>query len=146
MNLVTLTLLSLALGYAVFQRAGVAPSDWNLCLAAIGVAGVVHFLVPHRLRLPKPDRIAATSASVFLGVAALQLLPLPVVVVRVLSPARVELLQATQPITGELPRFVTLSAVPYETLEYALTLAGYAVVLLLVRDLTLRSRSRWSAV
>jgi anthranilate synthase/aminodeoxychorismate synthase-like glutamine amidotransferase len=57
MNLVTLTLLSLALGYAVFQRAGVAPSDWNLCLAAIGVVGVVHFLVPRRLRLPTPDRI-----------------------------------------------------------------------------------------
>jgi O-antigen ligase len=147
MTLVSLALLSLTLGYAVFQRAGVALADWNLCLVATGAAGVVHFLVPHRSRIPIPDRIAVISASVFLGVAALQLLPLPVTVVRVLSPARVELLQATQPVMANLPKFVTLSVVPYQTLEYLLTLGGYAVVLLLVRELTLRSSSQsWRTV
>jgi O-antigen ligase len=147
LSLFTLALLALTLAYAVFQRAGVTVSDWNPCLAATGVIAVVHFLIPHRQRLPKLDRIVAISASIFLGVAALQLLPLPVAVVRVLSPARVELLLAIQPIAGELPRFVTLSAVPYETAEYLLTLAGYAAVLLLVRDLTLRaSRRPWRAV
>ena len=147
MNLVTLTLLSLALGYAVFERAGVAPSDWNLCLAATGVVAVIHFLLPHRSRLPSPDRIAVTCASIFLAIAALQLLPMPIAVVRLLSPTRVDLLQATQPVMGDLPRFVALSAVPYETLQYLLTLGGYGLVILLVRELTLRSNSQsWRTV
>jgi O-antigen ligase len=84
------------------------------------------------------------AAGVFLLIALLQVVPLPVALVQLISPNRVELLRASLPFTKASPLFITLSAASPQTTEHLITLAGYAVVALLIRDLTLQaSLSPW---
>jgi O-antigen ligase len=145
MNIAAAILLGLTLAYACIQRAGVVPQDWNPCALAIGAIASVYFLIPRRRRIPPADRLVTVSAWTVLGVAALQLAPLPLGLVRIVSAARVELLSATAPVAGGLPRFVPLSVESYATAEALLSLAAYAVVFLLVRELTLRlDRFPWA--
>ena len=147
MNIAAAILLGLTLAYACIQQAGVAPLDWNPCVLAIGFIASAYFLIPRRKRIPGANRLVMVSAWTALGVAALQLAPLPLGLVRILSPARVELLRATAPVAGGLPGSVTLTVAPYATAQALLSLAAYAVVFLLVRDLTLRlGRYPWAIV
>jgi O-antigen ligase len=142
-------ILSLAaiLGYACFERAGVEPQTWNPCVAALGILAAVYFLAPRRRQAPRVDRLAAFSALAVVGIAALQLAPLPLGLVRCLAPERVALLRATVPVTGRLPGFVALSVAPYSTFQGLLTLAACAAVFFLVHDLTARSRRQpWATV
>ena len=144
-NLATLSALALVLGYATFQRAGVEPGTWNLCLLAIGSIAVVYFAIPKRPEVRSLDRVVAFSAAAVMFLAAFQLVPLPVALLRVLSPTRVELLQATASLTGGPATYATLSAVPYQTAQYVLTLAGYLLIFLVIRDVCLRTGERtWS--
>jgi O-antigen ligase len=142
MNFVALVALSVAFGYSVFQRAGVDPNDWNRTLLAIGVVALLHFVLPKDPHAPRLDRIARFSAVAVLFFAAVQLVPLPIGLVHAISPTRVELLEATLPIVGGAPSYVTLSAVPYQTAQYILTLSAYLLVFLIIRDITLTAK-RW---
>jgi O-antigen ligase len=144
----TAALLSLTaiLAYACFQRAGVEPETWNPCVLAIGAVAALYFLTPRRKLVPRLDRPAAFCALAVVAIAALQLAPLPLSVVRLLSPARMELLRAAAPVTGGLPRFAALSVAPYATAQAILLLAACAVVFFLVRDLALRLRRPWAIV
>src|SRR5438876_2138843 len=117
MNFVSLAALGGIVGYAAFQRAGVVLTDWNLCLLAIGIVCALHFALARHKEIPKADRFSAVTATLFLGFAALQLAPLPVSVIHVLSPAREELINAAAPFTGGIPRYATLSATPFKTFE-----------------------------
>jgi len=146
MNAITLAALGLVLGYATFERAGVDPNSWNLTLLATGVLATIYFAIPKRPAVPRLDRVVTYSACFVIVLAAFQLMPLPVALVRLISPARVELLQAVASLTGSNPAFVTLTAVPYQTAEYVLTIVGYLLVFLTIRDVCLRSGERpWSA-
>ncbi len=142
MSLVTLLSLGAALGYGVFQKGGVDPGDWNLVLLVIGLVGCLHFLWRFREKVPRLDPIAGICAGSFLFLIILQLTPLPVRVVKLVSPHRVELSDAAALINGSVPRLITLSAVPHETLSYLLTVSAYLLVFLLIRDLTSRM-ARW---
>jgi len=142
MNFAILSALGVAFGYAIAEKAGVELRDWNLTLFIVGVVGAVHFFWQFRAKIPKLDPVAAFSAVAVLLLTAFQLVPLPVTLLRILSPNRADLLNATLPITGGSTRFVTLTAVPNQTAEYLLTLAGYFLVFLLVRDLSFRL-SKW---
>lgn len=147
MSFVTLVALGLAFGYAAFQRGGVDQSDWNVALLAIGLTGSVHFLWRFRQKVPRLDPLAIAFALAFLFLVGLQLVPLPVGLVRILSPKRVELLEASAPFTGAVPSSTTLSATPAATLNYLLTVAAYLLVFLLVRDICLRlERWPWAVV
>jgi O-antigen ligase len=146
MNISILIALAAVLAYACFERAGVLRNEWNMALIAVGVVAAIHFLIERRERIHRFDRLIVICPAVVLGIAALQLVPLPVAVVRILSPARVELLQALEPVAGRQP-LVTLSAVPYATAQWLLSLAAFVAVFLLVRDLTARLRySPWATV
>ncbi len=133
MNFVTLAALGIAL-------AGAEGNSWTLCLLVLGVAACVHFLVPQRQTIPSLDRWTMFAAAALLALAALQLAPLPASLVGVLSPARVELLRATSPVMHGSREFVTLSAVPYLSALQFLNLAGYGLVFIVARELTLRLR------
>jgi O-antigen ligase len=147
MNIAALVLLGATLAYACFQHAGVVPREWNPCVAAIGLIAAVYFLFPRRERSRRLDRIIVVSMLALLAVAGLQIIPLPVGLVRFLSPSRVEVLRAAGPVMGGLPHRVTLSAVPAASAQALLSLCAYAVVFLLVRELTLRLRHRpWAAI
>jgi len=147
MNIAAAVLLGLTLAYSCVQRAGVAPRDWNPCVLAIALVAAVCFLIPRRVRIPRLDRTVTACIWTALGVAALQLAPLPLGLARLVAPARVDLLRATAPVAGALPHAVTLSVEPYATAEALLTLAAYVVVFLLVRELTLRlNRFPWALI
>ena len=146
MNTAVLVLLTAVLGYACFEHAGVVPQQWNPIAIAIGIAGAIYFLVPRRKAIPPFNRSLGTSIAVVLGVAVFQLVPLPVSLVRLFSPARAGLAQAAAPFTGGMPGLIALSVGPYATAQAMVSLAVYAVVFLLVRDLSLRTARRpWAA-
>src|ERR1035438_9063334 len=136
MKVFTVVALGSVLAYAAFQQAGVDVRDWHWCVFAIGLIGVFYFLVARADRLPRMDLFACVSLSVFVICAALQLIPLPVGLVKIVSPGRVELLNALHPVSGELSRMVSLTIVPYETAGYLLTLGAYVLVFLLARSLS----------
>lgn len=147
MSALALVLLSLVLAASVWSRAGVDPNDWNVCLLAVGVLTALHFGVNRRRGAPKLDRLVTCSAAVLLIIPVLQILPIPLGFIRILSPARAALIEAAAPFTGGPPRFASLSAVPFNTAQYVVTLAGCAAVILLVRDIAYRTRGLpWAPV
>jgi O-antigen ligase len=146
MKLAALLALSAILGYACFERAGVEPAVWNPCVAAIGTVAAAYFLTRRRESIPGPDRLAAFCALAVAGIAALQLAPLPLSVVRLASPARAELLRAAAPVAGGPPRFAALSVAPYATAQAILLLAGCVTAFFLVRDLASRLERTWAVV
>jgi O-antigen ligase len=147
MPVFTLAALSAILGYAAFQRAGVVPAAWHHCLIATGVVCVLHFAFSRRRDTPPLDRVTVAALGVFLGIAFLPLIPLPMAAVRVLSPARANLVAASAPFTEGLPSYAPLSVAPYNTAEYALTVLAYLAVFLLIRDVAFRLRQiPWAPV
>lgn len=135
MPLFTLLLLSFALAWTVFLRGGVWPSDWSVSLGVIGSASTGYWL------FSRPTNRAPTMASwlgwlVFLlpCYVMFQLVPLPVGVLQILSPARSTLLLQLKPI---LPQVVSapLTVSPPETVLGLFTILGYIATFLLVREL-----------
>jgi O-antigen ligase len=142
----TLVLLSGVLAYAAINNAGAGldPQAWHWSMLFVGLIGCLHFGIRSTADSPGLDRFALVTASLFLFVAVLQVIPLPVAWVQILSPARVDLLRGSLLITKVSPNFVSLSVVPYQTAHYLITLAGYAIIALVVRDLTLQlNASPW---
>jgi O-antigen ligase len=136
-----------AFTYTVIQRAGVDPQDWNLCLLLVGVTVGIYGALASSGDIPRLDRISAGCIVAVLGLAAFQLIPLPIGIVRVLSPMRFELGESTSRLMGYPTQTLTLTATPYETSEYLLTLSGYALVVLFVRHFTMRLRNAvWLAI
>ena len=145
MNIAALIALALPLGYACFYQGSYFPDDRYRCAAAVGTIAAAYFLIPRRDRVAPMARLLAVCASVALGVAAFQLAPFPAEVLRILSPARAELLRALAQVPGGAPRYATISVQPHATADMVLTAAMYLVVFLMVRDLTLRLRDHpWS--
>jgi len=114
--------------WIVFHAGGVVGWDRRVYLLALGLAGVVAWLglrpavaVPRWLLWP---------ACLLPGWVAFQMLPLPLPVVAVLSPARAELDRAAAPLTGS-ESFASLSVVPGVTMNQFLLVCGYALVFLL---------------
>ena len=140
-EIVVLAGLTGALAYAVIQRAGIDPQDWNLCLLFIGVTVGIYGALASVGDIPKLDRLSSSCVLTVLGLAAFQLIPLPIGIVRVLSPMRFELGEsASRLMIGYHTQTLTLTAMPYETAEYLLTLSGYSLVVLFIRHLTLKLR------
>jgi O-antigen ligase len=82
-----------------------------------------------------------------LAVAVFQLLPMPAGVVHALSPARWEMIRAAAGVVGPVPAWAQLSAQPYVTAQWTLTLAGLFVVFLVTREATLGLQRRpWAAL
>src|SRR5450432_2291497 len=132
-----LTILALALSYAVYQQGGVWTSDWSLCLLEIGLLAIGYRLASRKDRTLPFDLLSRCLVVAFAVLMAAQILPLPLSLVRVLSPARAELFAATVPVLGDA-RWLPLSAAPALTAEHLLSIAGYLLVFLLVRDMAWR--------
>jgi len=145
-SLVFLFALAGTLGYAAIQRAGIDPIDWNVCLLAVGLIVGLFGFVGAQAEVGSFDRVAGVCLAVILALVAFQLVPLPIGIVRALSPARFELHAAAR-LAGDHGNLVTLTATPYETVQYLLTLSGYALVILFVRDFSRICRgSPWVTV
>src|SRR5262249_5660222 len=143
-----LTLFGAALAYAVFflstpvaQADRISREQRNFCLIAVGVIGLLHTIAS------KPWRVGSSARMrldfiVFLAPAyvVVQLIPLPLSILRIASPARWELLQALKPVSLR-PDWAPLSVAPALTLEHFLLFGGYAVVFFSVRELTRSDRN-----
>jgi len=139
----------LVLGFAALSSGGVTAPEWNVCLLAVCALSLAVFLPAPRSN-HGPD--TARRAPIFEGTlgamlillpswAALQLLPLPLSWLRVLSPARADLQNAILPIglaAGRAP----LSAAPALTLAHLLRVLCFICVFFLIRELT-RRLTRW---
>jgi O-antigen ligase len=144
---VCLTLLSLALGYAVFQDGGLLLTHWNICLLLLGLATFIYWT----RRLPSGAASSTSSQSLvlllLLGYIAFQLLPQPVVLLRVLSPERARILDSLTRVTSPV-RFAPLAITPATTFVHLFRIIGYTLAFLMVRDATRRwsARRNWLAV
>ena len=142
LTIVYLSSLAAIFGYAVFQFGGVPPIEWNICLLILGLLALVYWLrTPTPDLAPPLDRRLCWLVALLVGYVVFQLVPLPIFLLRVLSPARAELLQGLdQVVPGSA--FAPLSVAPVDTFSHFLRIAGYALVFLAVREITWRISHR----
>ena len=108
----------------------------------MGVACGLYYAVTSRTSPPSPDRLTAAVLTGFVAIAAFQIVSLPLGWVATLSPARAELARASAIALGSAPQRITLSVVPGKTFGYVITLAAYALVFLVLREIALVFRNR----
>ena len=142
-----LGLLAIDFGYTVFRYGGVLLRDWNVCLMALGVMALAYWLGTPRIdHAPRLDPWLRWPLLLFPCYVAFQLIPLPLSILKFLSPARVEVLNTLAPVDlgiGSAP----LSVIPPATLPQLMSIAGYVVVFLLVREIAWRrSDQPWMPV
>jgi O-antigen ligase len=131
-----------ALAWAVANKGAVLPTDRFSSALAFGVIALVLFLLArHSSLAPKLSPWIRWPALLLPAYAALQFVPLPLGVLRVLSPARAEQVAALAPVAG-LMRFAPLSVMPSATLRLAVTMAACLLIFLVIRELAWRRPER----
>ena len=144
-----LVLLVLAgvLAYTTFQWGGVVRTGRYEYLLVLGLLAMVWNLGRSRDELsPAPGRVVLWAVALLPAYVLLQVVPLPVPVLRLLSPARAAGVDALRPI-GAGVRFASLSVFPAGTFQYFLLVCAYLVIFLLARELTWRCRNRlWLSI
>ena len=135
--------LGSGLGYAISQDGGMVTWGWNICLLVVGLVGAAHWLTTPAKEFAPALHPRLGLALLFLpAYVALQLVPLPLFLVRILSPARAQLADALGAVMPR-PTFVPLSVAPSITSSYLLRAVGYTIVFLLLREITWRVRQEW---
>src|SRR5436309_1627033 len=82
-----LGLLGLALGYGIVNAGGRSFIEWNVCLLLVGLAALVYWLRTRPDDLaPAPDRGLLWAVMLAPASIALQLIPLPLLLVNIASP------------------------------------------------------------
>ena len=131
---VCLALLTSALGYAVVTHGGGAPHDANVTLLVIALAGIAHsFRSSPKHLFSKPERVLIVPLVLLPAYLAFQVVPLPLPVLRILSPIRAEIADALAGVVTA-PQFAPLSIAPAGTWVHLARMLGYGVILLLVRQ------------
>ena len=141
--LLSIGLLSIGLGYAIFEDGGVDTWGWNTCLLVIGLVAAAYWVFT-------PARVLAPALGPWIGRALLllpcyvllQLIPLPFSLLKILSPARAQLVESLGAVMPR-PEFASLSVAPTTTDSYLFRLVGYILVFLLVREITRRTSQEW---
>lgn len=142
MRWAALIALTMALAAGIVLRGGVWPRQWDWSVLVIALAGVALWIVPDKRRPLPEDRWSARLIAAFAGWCAFQLLPLPVGLVGILSPTRVELARAVGPVN-----WLPLSIAPARSFECLLNVGAAIVTLLIARELGWLWRSRlWTPV
>jgi len=137
-------LLALAgvLAYTTFQWGGVVRTGRYEYLLTVGlVAIIVSRGRSHDEWLPHTSRVVRWTATLLPAYVLLQVVPLPVAVLRVLSPARSEAIDALR-LVGAKVSYASLSVFPAGTFQYFLLVCGYIAIFVLVCTLTWRFRDR----
>jgi O-antigen ligase len=145
--IITLAALALSLAWAMFLRAGVYPSDWVSALLFVGcICSAYWMFVRRRLLAPPPDAWVRYAIWALPCYCAFQLLPLPLGLLRFLSPARAQLVDALTPVSrgiGSAP----LSVNPPMALLWGVSLLCYITTFFLMRELGWRFADRpWTVV
>jgi O-antigen ligase len=110
-----------------------------VAVAVLSISGGVTWKAP--LACSRQDRIILCSAIALPAYALCQIVPLPVGLIEVLSPARGELLRSLTPLFG--PRaFAPLSIAPSATFTHVCLFASYVALLLAARGFAARAGER----
>jgi O-antigen ligase len=144
--LTTLIALALSLAWALFLRAGVHPSDWVSTVLFVGCTCFVYwFFVRKRHLAPPTVGWVGWVIWALPCYCAFQLLPLPLGLLRILSPARAQLVDALTPV---LPAaHAPIAANPPMAVLWGFTIVCYVATFFLVRELGWRFVDRpWITV
>ena len=141
-----LCLLSLPLAYAVFTGGADDARAFSVTVFDLGLAGLAGGLLLFRAApASRPERVINAAALFFLAYVAFQLVPLPLWLLRVLSPTRAEVAEAVIGLTGG-SRFAPLTVAPPTTWLQLSRITSYAVAFFVSRQLVRRSPfGRWTA-
>ncbi|MBI1896300.1 MAG: O-antigen ligase family protein [Acidobacteria bacterium] len=129
MRFALLAVLGASLGYASLKYGGVLSSDWRLSGGLIGAGALCWSLRPREFLTPARDRLVPASLFALLTLAAAQLPPLPLDLLRILSPNRAALTASLAPLAS--PHTAPLSVLPAATLDHLFRIAAYVLVFVL---------------
>jgi O-antigen ligase len=129
-NVLALAGLTGMLGCAAFQWGGVERTGRYGYLLGLGLVVLAWGFG----RAPRPGRVLSWTLALLPAYVLFQALPLPLALVRVLSPARLRMLDALGPV-GVNASFASVSVFPAGTFQQFLLLCGYVAVFLLIREL-----------
>ena len=140
---VSVLVLAGVLAYATFQWGGVVRNGRYQYLLVLGLLAMLLSRGRSEDQWPRhPDRLLRWSAVLLPAYVLLQVIPLPLAVLRVLSPPRAEALDALGPV-GAKVSFASLSVFPAGTFQYFLLVCAYLLIFLLIPELTSRLRDRF---
>jgi O-antigen ligase len=135
------------LAYVAFQWGGVVRAGRYEYLLLLGLlAMILSFGRARKDWSSLPGGALRWALALLPAYVLMQVVPLPVSLVRVLSPARAEALAALD-LIGAKVNFASLSVSPAATFQSFLLVCGYLIIFLLVRELTCRfDDSCWLAI
>ena len=135
------------LAYVALQWGGVVRTDQYEYLLVLGLLAMILSLGRARGEwAPLPGGVVRWTLALLPAYVLVQVVPLPVSLVRMLSPARAEGVAALDQI-GAKVNLTSLSVSPATTFQSFLLVCGYLIIFLLVRELTWRfDDSGWLAV
>ena len=113
-------------------------NDWQISAVGISLAALIYWIFnrPEGSRNRAYPHLIYYMLTFMLGLALLQIVPLPIWLIGILSPHRVLAIQSAIPFTGQPTVYSTLSAVPQASRQSSLILFSYVLVYLLVRQLS----------
>ena len=137
-------LLAAAQAYAAFDQGGRTAVGWNASLLILGVGAVLYLLAGLRTGgLPFKSRMLGWALILPPAYVALQLLPLPVALLKVIAPARASLIQNLAPVM-RVPTFAPISIDPSSTAIFLLRTLAYSITALLICEISVYARRRHS--
>lgn len=139
-----LSLLAIVLAYLVLSHGGIAQPNWYIGILALALISIIYWMrSPTGGLAPPMEPWIGWPALLLPLYVASQLVPLPIGLLRVLSPARAGLLDNLAQV-GPPVNFAPISITPEVTSAYLLRIVACAVVFLLVRELAWQARKRHS--
>ena len=141
-------LLTSAVAWAALNQGGRLSLGWNESLLIIGAGAVFYLLaVSPADRPPLLRQVLGWVVLLPPAYVGFQLLPLPLPLLKVLSPARAQLAFSLMPI-GRTPAFASLSIDPATTAVFLLRTLAYSLTALLVYEISWYGwrRRSWAAV
>ena len=128
--------------FCFLEGGGRSPVDWNISILLIGIAALVHWLLADPAdAAPSMEPRLAWAVVLAPSYVALQLVPLPAFLLRILSPSRSGMVASLETVM-QPPTFASLSINPTATVPYLLNIIAYALTFLLIREIACRCRQR----
>jgi len=135
-----LSVLAGAVGYAVFEHGARGLFDWNISLLIIGVVALGYWgFTSFSDAAPPMERPLRLLTLLVPAYIVFQLFPLPIFLVKILSPERGRILDSLRAVMP-LDAFAPLSIAPATTFAHLFRIIGYLLVFVLVREVAARSR------
>jgi O-antigen ligase len=142
-GIAVLILLGVIWGYSVFRTQIGEDAEWAGLLIALGALSVFSFFFhTGGFTTPPSQWHFAGLAFLFALYVALQLIPLPIGLLRWLSPARVEIHDGLGTLAAAPSSLVSISALPSVTMDHLMQILAYGLVFFLVTDIAVSIRKK----